>query len=339
MKERQSNMELLRLVCMFFIIIHHFIIHALPLSSVYASLSGLQHDIPVLIDAVCVCAVPVFVLISGWFGIRPKLRGFLNLYVQCAFYFGILYLFFLYYSGSHVNRWCLYNTIFPFSNNPDLWFVECYVMLYFVSPLLNIFVGQANKRELVGVLSALTIICVYFGWYRQMKSSTMDGYSVLNFIYLYLIGRFLALHVNWNNVKHLKSWSLGCFCVGSLFLGLLPILNSRLELLPSWMPIFQFWMYNHPLVILNAIALVVFCSTLRFQSRGINKMAASAFAIYLLHENVYVRQGLAECVANAVDYPPLTSVRVHSAASISIGDNADSYFGRSSSTRNMLTDC
>ena len=68
-------------------------------------------------------------------------------------------------------------------------------------------------------------------------------------------------------------------------------------------------------------------------------MAASAFAIYLLHENVYVRQGLAECVANAVDYPPLTSVRVHSAASISIGDNADSYFGRSSSTRNMLTDC
>lgn len=298
-QNRQSNMELLRLVCMFFILINHFIIHALPLSDVYAQSAGFWHAFPRVLDAFCVCAVPVFVLISGWFGIKPKIKGFLNFYIQCAFYFGLLYCIYLFVIGSHINRWCILNTVFPFTYNPDLWFVECYALLYIISPILNRLVSVLTKKEYALALLLLTFVQLYFGWYRQHPCSDMNGYNVYNFAYLYLIGRFLSLHICWDKISNLRVKSLLGFVVGSFGLGILPILNSKLCLLPEWSPLFHFYLYNHPLLLVNSILLLLLFTTFHFQSRWINRIAASTLAIYILHENEYFRDYIYSFVAGA----------------------------------------
>lgn len=93
---RDSNLELLRIVCMYMIILHHLIAHgvrcvgysAYPMESF-----DFQRQFPfVILNAFCVVAVNCYVLISGYFGIKPTFKKLLRLFFICAFYSIIHYL-------------------------------------------------------------------------------------------------------------------------------------------------------------------------------------------------------------------------------------------------------
>lgn len=89
-KERNSSFELLRLVLMTLIVVHHSIIHGLGFSGygiVKPVILG-SHLIPfaLIIDCVCICAVNCFILISGYFSINLRLKKFLLLSVTLFVY-------------------------------------------------------------------------------------------------------------------------------------------------------------------------------------------------------------------------------------------------------------
>lgn len=306
---RQSNIELLRLICMFFIVIHHIIIHALPLAPSFSREVGYNAILIDMLDALVLCAVPVFVLISGYFGINAKVKGLLNFYIQCAFYSCVIYLIYLGVSGLPINRWCIYNTLFPITNHADLWFVECYFMLYLISPLLNKCIDYLTKREFQIGLIVLTIINLYYGWYLRKPGCNIDGLNLYNFVFLYFIGRYISKYVNLSNLKQIRISSIAIFLVGSMLLGLLPTLNSHLGILPDWSPILEYRAYNHPLLLINSVALLLLFLTFRFESRAINWFAASAFSVYLISENSYIRDYWYEFTANAINTPPATLIR------------------------------
>ena len=69
---RDSNIELLRLVCMLFILLHHFIVHG----SEFVTAPSVWLTI---MNSFLVIAVDCFVLISGYFGIKAKWKGFIHL--------------------------------------------------------------------------------------------------------------------------------------------------------------------------------------------------------------------------------------------------------------------
>ena len=92
--QRESNIELLRIIVMLFILMHHLIVHALcpsvlsgkvELSAEYATYS--------IMEGFFYVGVNVFLLISGYFGIRLRARRIWSLYLQLAFYCIIAYLF------------------------------------------------------------------------------------------------------------------------------------------------------------------------------------------------------------------------------------------------------
>ena len=183
-KDRDSNIELLRLVCMFMILLIHFTGHCImECSEMFKQQSGIAILIPNLLHGLCWCAVNTFIIISGYYGIRPKAKSFFNLYLQCAFYAGVLYLLHLYITDTHVNRWCIYNTIMPFSYNPNWWFIPQYVILYILSPILNKVVETTNKRQFVLFLLLMAIVVFYFGHYRQKMLPFLEGgFNFINFI-------------------------------------------------------------------------------------------------------------------------------------------------------------
>jgi len=85
-KLRDSNMELLRCVAMLLVVgVHacwwtlgaptHEQVRATPLPAFTTS----------LFEALCIGCVDIFVLISGWFGIRPKVKSFAKLLFQVFF--------------------------------------------------------------------------------------------------------------------------------------------------------------------------------------------------------------------------------------------------------------
>ena len=127
---RQSNMELLRIVAMFMILVYHTVYYVFydyrGESPVFASLMTILH-----------IGVPLFVLISGYFGIKPSIKGFLKLYMILLFYnlslYGVrLIIGDVPFSYKEFVRLC-----FPFSIGGRWWFFKVYLMLYLVSPILN----------------------------------------------------------------------------------------------------------------------------------------------------------------------------------------------------------
>ena len=76
---RKSNFEVMRLMCMLFIVIYHVFIHVvIPTAGnerIYAALITIFH-----------IGVLDFVMISGYFGIKHSWKSFSKLYGYTAFY-------------------------------------------------------------------------------------------------------------------------------------------------------------------------------------------------------------------------------------------------------------
>ena len=82
-KQRESNIELLRLVVMAFIVLHHFIFPRLGQYRFLSFgktplLSSSQIDYALIVDSFLIAAVDVFILISGYFSLSSKLADLLS---------------------------------------------------------------------------------------------------------------------------------------------------------------------------------------------------------------------------------------------------------------------
>lgn len=96
-KERNSSFELLRLCAQFFIVLYHMLLF----------LNGAQfvNNTDILSNALWIplhIGVPVFVIISGYWGIRPSIKGLLKLLITVSIYFIPLLLIRWYLEGGVV---------------------------------------------------------------------------------------------------------------------------------------------------------------------------------------------------------------------------------------------
>lgn len=273
-KERDSNMELLRIVSMLLILVHHFIVHCF-----YPDLFARDGDlntyrfICVVINGFAFIGVNCFILISGYYGIRSKLKSLFNLYLVCAFYALIAILFKCFWADEHLSKSLLYFIFLPFSHS-EWWFIKCYVALFLLSPVLNAAACKLGRREFVCSLIMLTVLNVYLGYYWHEHNT--NGYNVLQFIYVYLIGAYLRKFP----LKQLdKTRSILVYVSCAVLWSFFTILNIKWRV-PHWGALY----YNNPLVLMAAIGLFVFMSHVEIRSRGINVIASSVLAAYLIQD-------------------------------------------------------
>ena len=76
-KERQSNIELLRAIAMFLVLWVHANFYSIGEPSYSDVLSKpLDSSLKIIFEAICISAVNIFVMISGWFGIHAKVKDY-----------------------------------------------------------------------------------------------------------------------------------------------------------------------------------------------------------------------------------------------------------------------
>lgn len=189
--QRQSGVELLRIIAIFMVLAGHANarVLGLPLPSDFVS-STSSSVVRMLLSSVVVAGVDIFVMISGWFGIHAKPRGLAKLLFQVFFLLWGIYAVFLLTGHATLNahdiKVCLTLT-------EEYWFVMAYIGLYVLSPVLNAFVEKASKREFQMVLAAFYVFQCYYCW----VSGTVDyfsGYSVTFLCGLYLTARYFRLY-------------------------------------------------------------------------------------------------------------------------------------------------
>ena len=153
---RNSNIELLRILCMLMIVSEH-------LAS-YHNKGAIDNQDLVYTDIIrnfCTCSVNTFVLISGFLGIRFKLPRLLDICNKAWFYsvFGLILSIGV---GVHIfaPRTDFLDFFPVFSRR--YWFITVYVVLYLLSPFINIFVDSLSKEKLFKFL-VLGGDCFIFG--------------------------------------------------------------------------------------------------------------------------------------------------------------------------------
>ena len=285
-KQRLSNIEFLRLLAMLYVLIVHadFSTFGAP------TMEGLAvRPVGVFVqywfECFAICCVDVFVLISGWFGIRFSLNKLWAFLFQVVFYSLGLFLLAVAVTPHKALTLEGLKSIFLF-NGSDYWFIKAYLILMVLAPMLNAFCDYASRREFKTILIVYFAILMVYGWLEPASVHfTMNGCTALSFVGLYLLGRYLKMYrpklTNYNRRIYAVVYVVACLvmffmCLLFLSQGVRVTLDSRLL------------NYGSPLVILSAVALLLFFSKWTFANKVVNQAAKSCLAVYLLHCNYFV---------------------------------------------------
>ncbi len=281
-KQRESNIELLRLLSMFALLFFHFYTHSLLSSDVYGSQSGFWKNFPLVLSSITSLQVNIFILISGWFGIRTTPKKIINFYLICAFYGVFTYLISL-GIGNTFSFTDLAVSFMPFSAMKGWWFVKAYLFLMLLAPLFNKAIEHMSKREFLYVLFALVLINSYFGFFCK-QDINKDGHNFMQLMYVYFIGRYLALYLNVERLKLRKWTAIVSVCSVALYAIVWLFNDNYLHVVKTY----TFLLRNNLWSLFNSIVIFLFFTTLKFESKTVNWFAKGAFSIYLVHVSMWL---------------------------------------------------
>lgn len=290
MSNRDSNIELLRILCMIGIVLMHFVGLALC-PNVWNPHAALTSDVicSTLICSVTIYSVNVFGLISGYFGIKFSWKRLLKLYLCCSFYC-LLGLLFCRQGGAKSE---LLEVLMPFSHNGNTWYISCYVGLLLMSPFLNKAIESMSKHEYQYTLILFAIVNVYLGRFWKVDSYNVYGYSVSQLVFLYIIGGYIRRYVTMDWMKlHRRGIIfviLGCIIIWN---GL--TIMQHFVTVPHWSPT----SYNHVVILVGAVCVLMLFLTWSFQNRSVNWFASGSLAVYLFHQNPHIWSSIRQCVAS-----------------------------------------
>lgn len=291
--ERQSNFELLRIVAMLFVLIIHADFFSLGAPStdwlVNHPISSLMRYIVQSLTLIC---VNVYILISGYFGINiNKKRFFAFMFMVLFWRIFILFGYKLapFILNIHTNSISVTNALKLCIPGSYDWFVASYILLMFLSPMLNDFIKKHSAKELWTYTSLYVGFQVVFSWLIPIYTQFESGYSVLSFIGLYIIGAAIKKTHLTNNYKVRNTLFL--YLGISVFIGIFMYLTARyctMEYIKHKI-LSMFGPYNGLFVIISSIMLFLSFGKLKIQNRAINYIAKSSFAVYLFHMNPLMR--------------------------------------------------
>lgn len=283
-KQRESNIEVLRIISMFLVLVIHanFLSNEAPTASL-ATERPLTAYTQYFFGSISYTCVNIFVLISGWFGITLKWRSFCSLLFQCIFWgvacYGITYAF----QDDKVIR---LNDIYSclMLHRDDYWFVKSYLLLYLLAPLLNVFVENSTKAQFRIVLICFYLFQSVFGWATYAVSFFEAGYSTMSFVGLYLLAQYTRLYTpKWSRLTLRTDVVFILFII--LVTSIISFITVRHGIDTVWIKMYS---YINPIIIFESLMFVVAFSKFHFFNKYINWVAASAFAVYLLHCNIFI---------------------------------------------------
>ena len=295
---RVISLDFLKAGLMLMVVVLHLTHSSMGMANIEAELfSGIWWAVCVLRTS-CIVAVDCFVLITGYFmsTANAKYRKIGKLWLQVLMYSVGVYLVLCCIPGSGVTfevqtllRQCL-----PLLTN-QYWFMTYYLLLLVVAPMLNRLLKNVDKKEFQKILAALLVTFCFLPSVNIFGDSfgTSNGYSLLWFGVLYLIGAYL------------RRFPLPKFHYDRIYLGtiaILIVLRALCAGLQSRWEIFG-WLgnlllnYNFVLVLFAAISL--FQCALQWQwnpgqrvGAWVSKISGLSLGVYLLHENSQFRNVL-----------------------------------------------
>lgn len=264
-KKRNSSIELLRIICIFGIILMH--------TTAYGGnkLSEMNRYLLIFVNCFTNLGVTCFMLISGYFGVRFQLEKLIKLDLMIIFY-----------SFVHIGIRLLLNVptgkmdvlcaVFPILSN-QYWYMTAYFIIVILSKYINQIpekLSMAAFRRLLLILLFLFSIVPTFLHFDILGS---EGKNVVHMTLIYLIGRYIRIY----DERQYDNRRVALVLLGNIFVT--GILEMAMYTVIGYYS--MFYRDCSIFTVCSAILLFTIFRNMRFENRFINRIAGSVLAVYV----------------------------------------------------------
>lgn len=309
-KKRQLNYELLRVIAMLMIVCLHYLSKGGLLGDPARTDMTMTGYAVWLVEAFCLVAVNVYVLISGYFGVDSRehlpggpaitfggvLRRPVRIWKQVFFYSMLFGCGAIVIGVQEFDIYRFFSYCFPLVTE-HYWFATCYVVLCLLMPFLNVGISYLEQRQTGYLLAGLvlffsiskTVIPMQLPWDKY-------GYDVLWFIVLYLTGAYLkryktAFVKTRGRAAVLYLGSAMAVFASFFLIRMIFMKTGKLEAM-----IHYGYTYNFLFCYTGAVGLFLLFKEYRAEGgklerfrRPIELFSGVSFGVYLIHEHINIR--------------------------------------------------
>lgn len=277
--QRNSSVEILRFILMFFIVIWHSIVHGIDLPHIdNIPHWGFAYYLELILCTITCISVDCFMFISGYYGIRFTWKGLLSIVFFCMFYsIGIAFL-----NKDIITSHHWMGILCPLSTS-RWWFMSSYIIVFLLSDLIERHIMQLTKRTFLLIICLIYVLHLYHLVIGKISGEPSGSYTLM--IAIYLAGRYYSKY------GHLlrKPWTTYLTST-LLMIGLISFLLYQTTIPQS--VIWQVYNYANPLILLASISLFELFRRRCFISEKINYLSGSVLSIYLITDSQFVRTPL-----------------------------------------------
>lgn len=283
---RGSNIELFRIITMFFIVAHHYVVNSGLMDmngSVYSDPLSVKSLFLLLFGAWGKTGINGFVLITGYFMCKSNItaKKFAKLIFEIEFYKIVIYLIFLLSSYEPFSIEVMLKSLLPFYSVTTN-FNGCFLLFYLCIPFLNILTQHITERQHIRLLFLLSFIYIFFGTVPKLNVN-------MNYVSWFCVLYFIASYIRLYPKKIFEN---------TLFWGVMMLLSVATSMISV---IACVWLgskidnnmafcfvsdSNTFLAVSTGLCSFMFFKNLKIkQSRFINTVAASTFGVLCIHAN------------------------------------------------------
>lgn len=281
--DRNSNIELLRILLMILLIASHYVHNSGLLDVIYSSPIGLKSYIILIFGMWGKPAINCFVLITGYFMCDKEIKysKIIKLICQVLFYNIIIYFIFVLLGEQTFSITgflkCL-NPIPSISQN----FVSCYIVFFFFIPFLNILIKNMSRKKHFIIL---TILLTMFTVLGSIPRYEIEWNYVAWFATLYLLASYFKQYMD--KVLHNKRLWIIAFVVSYLLVITSIIVGLKVSFEYNMRLAYYFIEDSNKIgALLLSVSLFFLMNNINIKkSRLINCIAAVTFDVLLIHAN------------------------------------------------------
>lgn len=285
-RQRDSNIELFRIITMLLIVAHHYVVNSgLTLESgpIYADPLSEQSVFLLLFGAWGKIGINCFVLITGYFLCKSQItaKKFVKLLFEVMFYRIMICVIFWVAGYTPITIESAVETFVPITAIAQN-FTGTYLVFFLCIPFLNILIRNLSEKQHVYLLILSCFIYVFFGTVKVLP-------VIMNYVSWYMVLYFIASYIRLYPKKIFSSRKVW------RWMTVIAVLISALSVIAcTWiglkidrdMAFFFVTDSNTFLAVLTGVSAFLFFKNIKLRyNKVINAIASTTFGVLLIHAN------------------------------------------------------
>lgn len=276
--QRQTNIELLRIICMVSILMGHYV----GKGGIVTTSHTIYQKVSLIFWGGGKLGVNIFALIMGYFGavsVKNQGKKIINLYLQVVSYSVVSVILYVIFAKQEISMAVIKQTVFPVSTNM-YWFITCTLGIYLLQPYINIILEKVDRSKFSFML---IVLLVMFSVIPTLVYKENPYFSNIGWLLtLYCIGYYI------NKFQVAVSSGISILIFGGMWI-IMWLLDILLETYTGMEVNYFSYMYRIPMFAASVFLFLFFVNRDIQYNQYINRIAKSVLGVYLLHDCLFFR--------------------------------------------------